>query len=137
MENSSKMQNQEKPSMAGLITFCTATAFVLTVLYVYALSIPLTCNLLQYFTVEDYFKQAIQWLVPLVLSNGIGYFVGRIIWPMRAGWKDMNTRIKTLTVISCLILALILVLLLRQLNITIKSAQYPYFLQRSIMHGYI
>ena len=39
MENVRNMQDQKKPWMAGLITFCTATAFVLTVLHVHALSV--------------------------------------------------------------------------------------------------
>jgi hypothetical protein len=107
MDNLSNMQDQKKPSIAGFITFCTATSFILTVLYVYALSIPLACNLLQYFTVEDYFKQAIQWLVPIVLSNGIGLVVGRMMPIMRVWWKDTDTRIRFLTVILCLILVLI------------------------------
>lgn len=89
--------------MAGLITFCTSTAFVLTVLHVYALSIPLACNLLQYFTVEDYLKQAIQWLVPIVLTFGCGLVVGGMIPTMRARWKD--TVFRTQIIISCLGLA--------------------------------
>ena len=114
------MPDQEKPSISSFITICTATAFALTVTHIYAISIPLTSNLFQYFTLDDYFRHAIQWLAPIVISMGIGYFIG---WTMSfiksrgkigttstIGDTRINKQSKTILIIACGLIALMPVL---------------------------
>lgn len=65
------MDGQNKLSIAELLGGCTATAFILTIIYIYAFSIPMHWTLFQYFVLDDYLKLAIQWLIP----SAVGYLI--------------------------------------------------------------
>lgn len=55
-----------------IIGLISATCFGLTVVYVYAYSIPLHFDLLQYLTLNDCLRLAVTWLVPVALALGVG-----------------------------------------------------------------
>jgi hypothetical protein len=59
-------------SITELIGLGSVTAFVLTVLYMYGYQNGSGINLFLYFSVNDYFRQAIVWLTPTIIFGGIG-----------------------------------------------------------------
>jgi len=58
-----------------IIGLISATSFGLTVVYVYAYSIPLRFDLLQYLTLNDYLRLAVTWLVPVAMALGAGLLI--------------------------------------------------------------
>lgn len=104
------------PSITGIVAACTAAVFVLTVIHIYAFSIPLNCNLFQYFTLDDYFKLAVQWLVPVSLGMGVGSAVGYAFGVGSKNKIEAGTQIyrrftaQSMLVWSCLLLAFMIVL---------------------------
>lgn len=54
-----------------IVGFMSATAFALTIVYLYGYSIPSHLDLFEYLSVDDYFRLAVAWLVPVALMWGL------------------------------------------------------------------
>ena len=61
--------------IAEIAAMVSATAFILTVAYVYGFSNAVDVNLLKYFSINDYVKLSVYWLPKFIVICGIGYCI--------------------------------------------------------------
>ena len=63
--------------VTDLLGLGSASAFILTVLYLYGYSITLGANLFLYFSLNDYLRFAVEWLPRFVVFGIAGWLLGR------------------------------------------------------------
>jgi len=78
----------KEQSTTELIGLGTGTAFLLTVLYMYGYQAISGINLFLYFSVNDYFRQAIVWLTPTIIFGGIGVLAHSILHRVERGGTE-------------------------------------------------
>lgn len=74
-------------SITELIGLGSVTAFLLTVLYMYGYQRGSGINLFLYFSVNDYFRQAIIWLTTTIIFGGIGVLTDTLFRRRAERWR--------------------------------------------------
>lgn len=61
-----------------IVALVSATAFILTVAYIYGFSRSIEVNLIRYFTINDYIKYSVYWLPMTMIPFGIGFCMAKM-----------------------------------------------------------
>lgn len=64
-----------------IVALVSATAFILTVAYIYGFSRSIEVNLLTYFSTNDYIKFSVHWLPRYIVPYGIGFCMAKMTPP--------------------------------------------------------
>src|SRR2546427_57738 len=64
--------------LTEILSLVSISAFVYTILYIYGYSKASGVNLFSYFSINDYFRLAIEWLTPTVIFTLIGVLISTI-----------------------------------------------------------
>ncbi len=65
-----------------ILALAGATAFTLTVAYIYGFSRPIEVNLIPYFTINDYVTYSVYWLPLILFFCGIGFCMAKMKPPL-------------------------------------------------------
>lgn len=65
-------------NITQIVALVSATAFILTVAYIYGFSRSIEVNLLTYFSTSDYIKFSVYWLPRYIIAYGIGVCMAKM-----------------------------------------------------------